>query len=155
MNHRLSHRRLAGGLAGAVGLSLALAACGTSSDGSRPGYSTQQQGVVTTADGTQQFAVPQSGRATLAHKLVQLVPGPITDARISNGWRTAAGAQANPNDYAACVSADAGRGSQVFLIVTNGSGTGDVISGTKASERCADGNRVTQWTTLPEALGQS
>ena len=79
-----------------------------------------------------------AGRALLAERLAQLVPGRIVDARISNGWRTAAAAQQHPDDYAACVSADAGRGSPVFLIVTNGSSTGDIISGAKAAERCAD-----------------
>jgi hypothetical protein len=155
MISRLSHGRLSWGLAGAAGLSLALASCGPSRvGGPQPEYRTQQAAVVT-SDGTQQFAVPQAGRALLAQRLVQLVPGRIVDARISNAWRTAAAAQQHPDDYAACVSADAGRGSQVFLIVTNGASTGDVISGAKAAERCADGARVTQWTTLPEAVAQS
>ncbi|GLS23720.1 hypothetical protein GCM10007874_67410 [Labrys miyagiensis] len=155
MSHRLSSGRLSWGLAGAVGLSLALAACGPSrTSGPQPVYQEQPQAVVT-SDGTQQFPVPQSGRELLAQRLMQLVPGRIVDARISNGWRTAAAAQQHPDDYAACVSADAGGGSKVFLIVTNGSHTGDVISGDKASQRCADGARVTQWTTLPEAISRS
>ncbi|CAM5768573.1 hypothetical protein LMIY3S_02544 [Labrys miyagiensis] len=155
MSHRRSSGHLSWGLAGAVGLSLALTACGPSSiGGSKPVYQEQPQAVVT-SDGTQQFPVPPAGRTLLAQRLMQLVPGPIADARISNGWRTAAAAREHPEDYAACVSADSGRGSQVFLIVTNGSHTGDIISGAKASQRCADGARVTQWTTLPEALSQS
>ncbi len=153
MNPHSSRQRLAWSLSGAVALSLLAAACGPRGEANKPVLTAPQP--VITADGTQQFPVPQAGRATLAHKLAQLVPGRISDARISNAWRTPAGAKANPQDYAACVSADAGRGQQVFLIVTNGSGTGDVISGTKAAERCADGNRVTQWSTLPEAIGQS
>ncbi|WP_448952841.1 hypothetical protein [Labrys neptuniae] len=153
MNPRHSHRRLALGLSGAVALSLLAAACGPRNEAGKPDVSNQQP--VVTADGTQQFVVPAAGRATLAHKLAQLVPGRITDARISNAWRTPAAAKAHPDEYAACVSADAGSGAQVFLIVTNGSHTGDVISGAKAAERCADGKRVTQWATLPEAMGQS
>ncbi|MGJ4856222.1 hypothetical protein AB4037_26180 [Labrys sp. KB_33_2] len=154
MNPHSSRQRLAWGLSGAVALSLLLAACGPrSGEAGRPDVSNQQP--VVTADGTQQFPVPQAGRATLAHKLTQLVSGRIADARISNGWRTPAAAKAHPDEYAACVSADSGSGQQVFLIVTNGARTGDVISGSKAAERCADGNRVTQWATLPEAMGQS
>ncbi|WP_413993206.1 hypothetical protein ACMDCR_14620 [Labrys okinawensis] len=155
MSHRLSSGRLSWGLAGAVGLSLALAACSLSrTSGPQPVYQEQPQAVVT-SDGTQQFPVPQSGRELLARRLTQLVPGQIVDARISNGWRTAAAAQQHPDDYAACVSADTGNGAQVFLIVKSGPGTGDVISGTKASQRCADSARVTQWTTLPEAVSRS
>lgn len=153
MNHPSSRQRLAWGLSGAVALSLLVAACGPRGEASKPVLTAPQP--VVTADGTQQFPVPQAGRVTLAHKLTQLVPGRIADARISNAWRTPAAAKINADDYAACVSADAGQGQQVFLIVTNGAKTGDVISGSKAAERCADGKRVTQWSTLPEALGQS
>jgi hypothetical protein len=133
-------------LVAAIGLSVALAACSTS----RFGGEGESHGPVT-ANGVEQFPVPQDGRSLLAQRLVQLVPGRITDARISNAWRTAAAAQVKPNDYAACVSASGGRGTQVFLIVKSGRGTGDVISGTNALQRCADTNRVTQWVTLPEA----
>ncbi|MDQ0394030.1 hypothetical protein [Labrys monachus] len=142
------------GLVGAVGLSVALAACSTTRfGGGAPARPPMVQGQVT-ADGVEQFAVPPDGRSLLAQRLVQLVPGRITDARISNAWRTAAAAQVKPNDYAACVSASAGHGTQVFLIVKSGPGTGDVISGSAALQRCADDKRVTQWVTLPEAIYQ-
>jgi hypothetical protein len=154
MSHRLSYGRLIGGAAGTAGLALALTACGPSGGGPKPVYQEQAAAVVT-SDGTQQFPVPPAGRAILAQRLMQLVPGTIADARVSNAWRTAAAAQEHPEDYAACVSADAGSGSRVFLIVTNGSHTGDVISGAKAAQRCADTARVTQWTTLPEAMVRS
>jgi hypothetical protein len=153
MNYRFSFGRVALILASGAAIAAGLAACGPSRGGG-PEFTTQQ-GVVTTSDGTQQFPVPASGRSLLAQRLTRLVSGHITDARISNGWRTAAAAQAHPDDYAACVSADAGRGPEIFLIVKSGPGTGDVISGVKAAQRCADGARVTQWTTLPEAMGQS
>ena len=138
-------------LLAALGLSVALAACSTTRFGGGGGVRPGEIHGRVTANGVEQFPVPPDGRALLAQRLVQLVPGHITDARISNAWRTAAAAQVKPNDYAACVSAASGRGTQVFLIVKSGPGTGDVISGTSALQRCADGNRVTQWVTLPEA----
>ena len=137
-------------LVAAIGLAVALAACGTTRFGGASGGSGQIHGHMT-AGGIEQFPVPPDGRSLLAQRLVQLVPGRITDARISNAWRTAAAAQVKPNDYAACVSASGGHGTQVFLIVKSGPGTGDVISGSNALQRCSDGNRVTQWVTLPEA----
>src|SRR5689334_4281574 len=60
---------------------------------------------VVTADGTQQFAVPPEGRAVLRQKLADYFQGQVEEARLSNAWRTAAGAQQKPNDYAACVAA--------------------------------------------------
>src|SRR6202012_2235086 len=81
----------------AIGLSVAPAACSTTRFG---GGEAESHGP-TTANGVEQFPVPQDGRSLLAQRLVQLVPGRITDARISNAWRTAAAAQVKPNDYAA------------------------------------------------------
>ena len=144
--------RLHRGLVCALGLSIALAACTTSRFG---GIGSQPSANVSmTANGIEQFPVPQPGRALLAQRLVQLVPGAIIDARISNAWRTAAAAREHPDDYAACVSADAGHGTQIFLIVKSGPGTGDVIRGANAIQRCSDQARVTQWATLPEAMAQ-
>ena len=57
-----------------------------------------------TADGTQQFAVPPEGRAVLRQRLTEVMQGQLEEVRVSNGWRTAAGARSNPNDYAACVA---------------------------------------------------
>jgi len=106
----------------------------------------------TTADGTQQFSVPPNGRTALRERLVQLVPGPIHEARLSNAWRTAASASVTPNDYAACVSASTGTGTSTFVIIVSGSGTGDVISGAKAGQRCSDPTRVVQWVPFTEAV---
>jgi hypothetical protein len=80
------------------------------------------------------------------------VQGPITEAKISNGWRTAASASKTPNDYAACVSATTATGTQTFMIVKSGAGTGDVRSGAAASKVCNDTTRVTQWVALGEAV---
>lgn len=107
---------------------------------------------ITTASGVQQFAVPPDGRALLARRLVQLVPGPIAEARISNGWRTAASANATPNDYAACISATTGGGTQTFMVVKSGEGTGDVKAGAAAAQICGDPGRVIQWVQLGEAV---
>jgi hypothetical protein len=107
---------------------------------------------ITTASGVQQFSVPADGRALLARRLVQLVPGPIADARISNGWRTAASANATPNDYAACISATTGGGTQTFMVVKSGEGTGDVKAGAAAAAICGDPARVVQWVQLGEAV---
>ena len=110
---------------------------------------------ITTAGGVQQFSVPLDGRAALAQRLVILVPGPITQAQVSNGWRTAASASATPNDYAACVSATTPTGVQTFMIVRSGGATGDVKGGTAAAQICNDPNRVVQWVPLTEAMARS
>lgn len=108
---------------------------------------------VTNADGTSQFAVPANGRVIVRERLVQLVREPIAQARISNAWRTAASAKVTPNDYATCVSATTPSGTKDFvMIVSGGSGVGDVISGSAASTRCADRARVAQWVPFNEAM---
>ena len=45
------------------------------------------------ADGTEQFSVPSAGREAVRAGSSQVVSEPIQEARISNGWRTAASAR--------------------------------------------------------------
>jgi hypothetical protein len=121
--------------------------------GSKPAPATvATMAPTTTAGGIQQFSVPADGRALLTQRLTQLVPGPIVEARISNGWRTAASASATPNDYAACVSATTEGGTQTFMVVKSGVGTGDVKGGAAATKICSDPARVVQWVPLSEAV---
>lgn len=107
-----------------------------------------------TPAGVRQFAVPPAGRAALRERLAALSgnAGPIADARISNAWQTPAGFQQHPNDYAACVSATTGAGTQTYLIVVSNGGTGDVVGGNTAVSRCADAGRVTSWGPFREAV---
>jgi len=107
---------------------------------------------VVTADGTQQFAVPPDGRAVLRQKLAEYIQGPVQDARLSNGWRTAAGAQQKPNDYAACVAAVAGGQTRYFLIVVSGAGVSGTVTGDPAAQKCNDPARVVQWVPFAEAM---
>lgn len=104
-----------------------------------------------TADGTQQFVVPGEGRGILRDTLVLRVQEPIASAQVSNAWRTAAGAQNNPNDYAACVSATSTSGTRYFLIVVSGNRTSGIVTGLQGQEKCLDRNRVVQWLPFPEA----
>jgi len=105
-----------------------------------------------TADGTQQFSVPTEGRAVLRQKLAEYLSGPLEDARVSNGWRTAAGAQQRPEDYAACVSATTGGQTRYFLFVVSGAVTSGTVSGAPAAQKCNDPARVVQWLPFPEAM---
>jgi len=78
--------------------------------------------------------------------------GRLDDARVSNAWRTAAGARAKPDDYAACVSTVAGGQTRYFVIVVSGATTSGFIAGPDAVARCSDPARVVQWGAFPEAL---
>ena len=104
-----------------------------------------------TADGTQQFVVPPAGRGVLRNAVVLQLREPISDARVSNGWRTAAGAQHNPNDYAACIAAITGSATRYFVIVVSGSQTSGIVTGAQGQQKCTDANRVVQWLPFPEA----
>jgi hypothetical protein len=107
---------------------------------------------IVTADGTQQFSVPPEGRAVLRRQLASIMQGQLDDARVSNAWRTAAGAQANPNDYAACVSATAGGQTRYFVWVVRGDSISGDVRGAPAAARCQDPARVVQWVPFTEAL---
>ena len=104
-----------------------------------------------TADGTQQFVVPPAGRAVLRDALVQQLREPISDAQVSNGWRTAAGAQQHPDDYAACLATTSPAGRRFFVIVVSGSKTSGLVTGAQGQQKCTDSNRVVQWLPFPEA----
>lgn len=148
-------KRLVLSVTALAALALPLAACGGGGmAGAPPTAQPRVVGMapVTTAAGIQQFAVPADGRSLYAMRLHQLVPGPLQDAQISNAWRTAASANVTPNDYAACVEATSPAGTQRFMIVKSGGGTGDVIAGAAAEKRCSDPSRVVQWVPLDEAL---
>jgi hypothetical protein len=107
---------------------------------------------IVTADGTQQFAVPPEGRAVLRQKLAEYIQGQVEEARLSNGWRTAAGAQQKPNDYAACVAAVTGGQTRYFLIVVSGVGVSGTVTGDPAAQKCNDPARVVQWVPFSEAM---
>lgn len=138
--------------------SLGLAGCGGGSGGMFPSpmaSAPPPQPVMSptvTADGTQQFAVPPEGRAVLRQRLTEVMQGQLEDVRVSNGWRTAAGARSNPNDYAACVSTIAGGQTRFFVIVVSGAAVSGFVSGPDATARCNDPNRVVQWVPFPEAM---
>jgi len=104
-----------------------------------------------TADGTQQFVVPPAGRAVLRDALVLQLREPISSAQVSNGWRTAAGAQQHPDDYAACIQTSSSVGQRFFVIVVAGNKTSGLVTGTQGQQKCTDPNRVVQWLPFPEA----
>ena len=164
------------GALAALGFAVALAGCSTRLGGfmePEPASPTVQQGgpavapgtavgpalappvnvslPATTADGTQQFLVPPAGRGVMRDALVQRLREPISDARVSNAWRTAAGAQNNPNAYAACIETTSPAGSHYFMFVVNGSKTDDVVAGPAGQQKCTDPNRVVRWLPFPEA----
>lgn len=142
------------GAAAAGFAALLLGGCGGGSFGANPSPSQPvAMQPITTAEGIQQFSVPSDGRILLSQRLRQeIVAEPILEARISNAWRTAASASRTPNDYAACVSATTSGGTRTFMIVKSGGGTGDVIRGAQADQRCSDSTRVVQWVPFSEAV---
>ena len=144
-------------IASLIVVSAALAGCVSSGPrmGSVFGSATQPPAPVATANAIpapngepiQYFAVPADGRSALLARLDTLAggPGAYSEARISNAWRTAASAQATPNDYAACVAAVTARGPETWMVVVSGGGTGDAIGGRTGAQRCGDPTRVRSW----------
>lgn len=110
-----------------------------------------------TAGGVQQFPVPPAGRAILRQRLTSLLgneAGAVSDAGVSNAWRTAASAARTPDDYAACVRATTPTGLHTYVLVVSGQTTGGLVSGPPAAQRCADPTRVREWVPFTEALAE-
>ena len=143
------------GIAPALLTALVLGGCVSSGGGVSGLFSSRPTATMQTvkrADGTEQFSVPPDGRAAVRARLSQVVTEPIQEARISNGWRTAASAQVTPNDYATCVSATTPSGTKNFIMIVAPGGIGDVITGSAARTRCADPAKVVQWVSFAEVV---
>lgn len=142
------------GIGGALGLALLLGGCGSVAiPGSAP------PGLQAPASPTaiQQFPVPPAGRAVLRTRLAALLgseAGSVSDASLSNAWRTTASAEQTPNDYAACVRATTPTGLHTYVLVVSGQTTGGLVSGPPAVQRCADATRVTQFVPFTEAVAE-
>ena len=147
----MSSRHLFCGLTALAG-ALAIGGCTTSSrQTSAPQISSAP---VMTPAGIQQFDVPPEGRAVIRSRLLALVgdASALTDAKISNGWRTAEGMKKNPNDYAACATVSTIGGDRTYVVVVSGTISSGFISGQPAVERCNDTSKVSTWSAFSEMV---
>lgn len=142
------------GIAASLLSALMTGGCVTSSRQTAFAPTIEQAAPVMTPAGVEQFAVPPEGRAVIRARLLGLVGDPtaITDAKISNAWRTAEGIKQNPNDYAACVTTSTSEASRTFVIVVSGTRSSGFVGGQPAVDRCNDTSKVTSWSAFSEMI---